>query len=212
MIEKGQKFWRLTALWESIKRNWKKYERCLCECWNEKWIYYYHLVSWKTSSCWCFQRENARIYMSKHWMGKTRIYKIYCSAKQRCENPNDTAYQRYWKRGIKCEWQAFEDFYRDMWDSYERHSEQFWEKNTTIERINVNWNYCKDNCRWATHKEQSNNRRSSRRCVYNWKVYESLRYLCSELWLNYNAIKLRVNRWWTLEDAIEKEKLYTRKK
>jgi hypothetical protein len=46
-----------------------------------------------------------------------------------------------------------------MWESYEIHVKEYWEKNTTIDRINPNLNYCKENCRWATWKEQSLNKR-----------------------------------------------------
>lgn len=48
-----------------------------------------------------------------------------------------------------------------MWKSYESHVKEFWEKNTTIDRIDTDWDYCKDNCRRATMKEQQNNRRNN---------------------------------------------------
>ena len=135
-------------------------------------------------------------------MRSTRIYKIYCMAKQRCENPNDAAYHHYGARWIKFEWSCFEAFYKDMYPAYVEHSREFWEKNTTIERVDNNWNYCRENCRWATRKEQANNRRSSRICLYGWKKYLSLREMCLELGLNYNAIKLRLNRGRTLDKAV----------
>lgn len=124
-------------------------------------------------------------------------------ARQRCVNPNDAAYPEYWWRWIKFMRNNFLEFYNDMAPSYMEHIELYEEKNTTIDRIDNNWNHCKENCRRATKKEQARNRRSSRKCKYNWKEYLSLIDLCEDLDLNYNAIKLRVNRWRDLNTAIE---------
>ena len=67
----------------------------------------------------------------------------------------------YFDKWIKCLWLKFEDFENDMYDSYLIHVSKYWEKDTTIDRINPDWNYCKDNCRWATCKEQTDNRKLS---------------------------------------------------
>ena len=78
--------------------------------------------------------------------------------RDRCRNPHNPCFNRYGWRWIKCYWENFEAFYEDMWKSYEIHCKKYWIKQTTIDRINVDWDYCKDNCRWATWKEQAKNK------------------------------------------------------
>lgn len=90
-----------------------------------------------------------------------------------------------------------------MWESYIKHVKQYWEKDTTIDRIDVNWNYCKENCRRATPKEQMNNMRENVPMGYNWKKYPSIMLLCEDLWLKYVTLYKRIFLdWQTPEKAI----------
>lgn len=163
---KWNRYGRLTALWERrhiTTPKWKDVliEKCVCECWKEKWIRRCNLLNWLTKSCWCLRDWYTKWKPSRnrtHWMTRTRIYKIYYWARERCNNKKNNRYNNYWGRGIKFLWNSFEEFYKDMWESYDIHVSEFGEKNTTIDRIDTNWNYCKDNCRRATMKEQQNNR------------------------------------------------------
>lgn len=197
------RFGRFTVTWECESRNYKMYEKCVCDCWNVKWVNRSNLLRWKTTSCWCFRKEKTIADNRSHGKAGTRIYKRFYDMKRRCECKNQTGYERYGGRWIKCEWNSFEDFYKDMWESYERHVKRYWERNTTIDRIDSNWNYCKENCRWATVKQQNNNRNSNKKVTYNWRTYPSIIMMCEKLWLNYKRVKRRLSRWWKVKDAVE---------
>lgn len=196
IFTKWQRFWKWTVLWE-IKHKWiSRYVKCKCDCWTEKWVNIGSLSQWKSKSCWCW------IYT--HWMTHTRIFTIFDHIKQRCTNPNNPNRPRYWWKWVKNLRKSFEDFYKDMWESYEEHVKQFGEKDTTIDRIDSNWNYCKENCRWATRFEQSNNLSTNRSVIYKWKQYKTLSSLCREYWIWITTMNQRLNKyWWSLEKAIE---------
>lgn len=83
--------------------------------------------------------------------------------------------RRCWKEGpwkdIKNRRENFREFYYDMYPSYIEHIKQYWVKQTTIDRINPKWDYCKENCRRATYSEQLSNRRNLDHYIIWWKRY-----------------------------------------
>lgn len=104
-------------------------------------------------------------------MSYSIFYRKWDALKKRCNNKKYSGYKNYGGRGIKYEWRSFENFRYDMYGSYLEHTKKFGSKNTTLDRLDVNKNYSVQNCRWATCKEQSNNRRNTLFILYQNKMY-----------------------------------------
>lgn len=113
--------------------------------------------------------------------------------KSRCNNCKSTGYNYYWWRWIKCEWDKFEKFYEDMWQTYQN--------KLTLDRIDWNWNYCKENCRRTTKKVQSNNTKRNRILEFNWKK-QNITQRAEELWIKRGTLYNRLDLWWSIEEAI----------
>ena len=93
-----------------------------------------------------------------------RFRKIYSCMRYRTCNPNYNEYYLYGGRGINSDYyEDFIVFYNELFESYKNHVDEFGEKDTSLDRINPNGNYEKGNVRWATCKEQANNKRNSKK-------------------------------------------------
>ncbi len=196
----GQKFGRLTVIkrvenTDDGRIKWL----CLCECGKKIIVQAGSLKGGNTKSCGCFHKEQAKNANYKHGHSSNGIishtYITWIQIIQRCTNPKRIDYKNYGGRGIKiCEaWMKFEGFLQDMG---ERPS------NTSIDRVNNNGNYCKENCKWSTRKEQQRNKRDNKsitigdetKCIAGW---------CEELGLRYHTVITRLRRGWSDEEALE---------
>lgn len=163
----GRQFGRLTVI-KRVEGNIRHPQwLCKCECGNESIVFGTNLRRGTTASCGCLGREKAaeqmRINMSTHGKSSSRLYYVWIAMKNRCYRETDKAYENYGGRGIKIcdEWlHDFKSFYD--WAMANGYDENAPRGQCTLDRIDVNGNYCPKNCRWVDMKIQRNNRRKER--------------------------------------------------
>ncbi len=144
---------RLTLLKDVGSKNGSRMWLSQCECGNLHVVQASAVAYGNILSCGCLFTENVKAANTTHGMSRTREYSTYNGMLARCYNENSEKYEIYGKRGIVVcdEWlESFSNFYRDMGDKPE---------GLTLERIDVNGNYCKENCFWDTPTEQAYNQR-----------------------------------------------------
>lgn len=192
----GEVFGRLTVMSREPNKNERVRWLCLCSCGKTKIISTHSLRSGRTKSCGCIQKEGVH---RTHGLSKThKGYKVWSNMKARCDNIKCKEYVYYGGRGISytSKWETFEGFWEDMGHT--------WKEGLSIDRIDVNGNYCKENCRWVSQLQQANNRRNNRMITCMGRT-QSLADWCRECRLNYDRTK---RRWrdpkLVLEDILER--------
>ena len=172
----GKRFGKLVVLYRTenkVSKNGKsQYAQwvCQCDCGNKKICTTGDLnIAGNNASCGCFTKKlrskNAKKTHTIHGGTNTRLFSIWSCMKERCSNPNKFGYDRYGGRGISVcnEWTNNDGFINfRKWAQ-----NNGYKNNLSIDRIDNNGDYCPENCRWATNKEQQRNTKNNTIIKYN---------------------------------------------
>lgn len=139
-----------------------------------------------------------RIGLSTHGETNTRIHRIWSSMHERCERKSHEYFRCYGGRGIKIceEWNDYKKFRE--WALNNGYSE-----NLTLDRIDVNGDYCPENCRWADWEIQQNNKRSNHNLTYGGKT-QTISEWSRSTGINKTTIRARIMAGWSVEDVLNK--------
>jgi len=198
----GQRFGRLLVI-KRIENGKGGQPRwlCICNCGGKTTSFSSSLIKKNggTKSCGCLQKTIA----TTHNLSRSRFYSIWRSMNKRCKDKNHKSFCLYGGKNIKIEWDNFEQFRDDMYDSYLVHCEKFGEKDTTIDRIKNTGNYCKNNCRWATQKEQCRNKTTNIFLTYNGET-KPFAYWLEKFGKTYSGLHYRIDTMkWSAKKALE---------
>lgn len=192
----GQKFNRLIVIERKESDKWGNVQwLCKCDCGNYNVVTTRDLKNSHTKSCGCLHKE----IITKHGHGsqeKSQIYKTWGDMKGRCNSSSHKNYKNYGGRGIKVckKWEEFEGFFQDMGER---------PPNMSIDRIDNNGDYCKENCKWSTRKEQMRNTRQNKLITINGET-KCLIEWCEIYQKSCKLVGRRISRdGWTPEEALE---------
>lgn len=161
----NQRFGRLIAIKDiGSNKDKKRLWLCICDCGNQKITTAKSLKAGLCKSCGCLPLENVGKF--SHGQRYTKFYRIWVQIKRRCNNKNAHDYKYYGGRGIVHDpkWNDFKNFKKDMFFKWCYAKHKYHDENVlSIERRNVNGNYCFENCEFIPINEQWKNRRISKK-------------------------------------------------
>lgn len=188
-VKVGEKYGRWTVL-ERTHKGKRVAWICRCDCGTIKVVLDQFLKTGESKSCGCYNREAAskRMFRQNYKHGKEplRLYQSWQNMKRRCTKYDKTGC--YYNRGIRVcdEWKNSYAAFR-KWALKNGYNDKL-----TIDRIDVNGNYEPSNCRWATLKQQANNKRTNRFVEFNSEKH-TLAEWSIILKINYSTVKYRAN-------------------
>ena len=166
---------------------------CVCRCGTERDVRDAELRRHGSLSCGCY---NVEVSTTHHKTG-TRLYEIWHGMKQRCNNPDNKDAHNYCGRGIRVcdEWNN--DFVAfETWALNNGYAD-----NLSLDRIDVNGDYCPTNCRWATQSQQARNTRFNHFLEFGGKR-QTIADWADETGIDYYTLAKRIEVGWPVERAL----------
>lgn len=195
----GARYGRLIVVsYAGLNNSGKSAWECKCDCGGVKVVMATQLLHGRTRSCGCLLKDSIRIANSKHGMRNSAEYRIWNRMKTRCYNKNHDSYYCYGARGIHVckEWrESFSIFFQDMGARPSIYHE--------LDRIDVNGDYSKSNCRWVTRKENQRNKRNNRLLSFKGAT-KTLAEWVEHFHINRNTLDRRLSMGWSAEDSLTK--------
>lgn len=193
----GRKFYRLTAISRGDSRPKEGREwNCQCECGNLHVVLAKRLIGGKVKSCGCGaggmnNGKNKRCASNGAW--RSNVYRNWSQMIWRCRSPN-SKFPKYVALGVCDRWLVYENFVADMGPKPSpKH---------TIDRIDNTKGYSPENCRWATNKEQCNNKSTNRLFIFNDET-KTMTQWAEQYGIPFHTLKSRINRSkWSIERAL----------
>ena len=186
--------------------------KCKCSCGNVIITPSNNLITGDTKSCGCYSKDIAReshlgkSYNYKHGgtMYNSRLYKVFSTMHQRCENPNCDHYDRYGGRGIYIckEWSGENGFFNFReWAMNNGYNPDAPKGECTINRIDNDGPYSPDNCEWVNMKTQMNNTSINRYITYNGETH-TVSDWANILGIKFSTLENRLCNGWSIEKAL----------
>ena len=198
----GQTFGRLKVI-ERVEND--KFNKvcwlCECQCENKTKIIVttLRLRRKDTQSCGCLHKEKLAAMFTKHGKRYSKLYTIWNNMKARTLNPNNDRYENYGGRGIK----VCEEWVGDFSTFYDWAINNGYKEGLSIERKDVNGDYCPENCTWIQLKDQAKNKTNTHYIEYNNKT-QSLTEWSKETGIPFNTLQARiVTLGWSIDKALE---------
>lgn len=192
----GMRFGKLTVIEKVGRVNHANLWHCKCDCGNEVDCYQQNLERGSSTSCGCLRSYYAKKSRNCHGESTSILYKKWTSIKTRCYNPKSHNYKDYGGRGI-----TMCDEWLDFWSFREWSYTNGYKDGLSIERKDVNGNYCPENCEWITLDEQQSNKRTNTFIEYGGKKQTAAQW-ARELGIGKDTITYRVRAGWTPEECL----------
>lgn len=200
LLNSGEKFGRLTVKGPTEKRNangsilWQ----CSCDCGKKHTATAANLIKGVTRSCGCYRAETPTNLRHGHKRGdfESKTYRAWVNVKRRCNGKTLASWSDYGGRGITYDprWENFEAFLEDMGEA---------PPGTSMDRINNDLGYSKENCRWVDWRQNNNNRRVSLHLEYEGRTL-SLSEWSEETGIAYDTILQRFKKNWPAEKILSR--------